>query len=161
VYRPGTEQIVADALSRREQDTLGEDDKRSRFRRFLAPEHVAHWPAPAEKGVVVATTSTFILPSLNSQNPAAFPADNGGPFQDHELNDLWHKILPNDSLYGLVLKAVQDGVRTLPAEVKMKLQAGDCSIDQKGYLRHRGKLWVPGVPVCLESEYNDTDSEAL
>jgi hypothetical protein len=30
---------MPDALSRREQDTLGEDDKLSRFRRFLEPDY--------------------------------------------------------------------------------------------------------------------------
>ena len=40
VYRPGAEAVVPDALSRREQDTLGEDDKSSRFRRFLELNYV-------------------------------------------------------------------------------------------------------------------------
>ena len=58
VYRPGKEAIIPDALSRREQDTLREDDKLSRFRRFLNPERAPNWPESEEgKEVVVATTS--------------------------------------------------------------------------------------------------------
>ena len=53
-----------------------------------------------------------------------------------------------------MFRAVQDGARSLPIEVKVKIQAGDCTVDDKGRLRHRGKLWVPGAPVSSETEYN-------
>lgn len=55
VYRPGSEAIVPDALSRREQDTLGEADHESRFRRFLAPERVTNWPETGGETVMAPT----------------------------------------------------------------------------------------------------------
>jgi hypothetical protein len=62
---------VLDALSRREQDTLGEDDKMSRFRRFLEPDYVKNWPALLEEGeVVVATTSVQLLATQFEQDPS-------------------------------------------------------------------------------------------
>ena len=72
-YRPGIEAILPDALSRREQDTLGEDDKLSRFRRFLEPDRTPNWPGTGRKGVVVATTSvtTENFPATQSGRRAA------------------------------------------------------------------------------------------
>ncbi|GAB7336948.1 hypothetical protein MBLNU13_g02313t1, partial [Cladosporium sp. NU13] len=90
VYRPGTEAITPDALSRREQDTLGEDDKLSRFRRFLDPDLAPNWPGPGGKqGVEVATSSVQLLAIQLSQETVQNAQDANGPFQDQELNGLW------------------------------------------------------------------------
>jgi hypothetical protein len=81
VYRPGAEAIVPDALSRREQDMLEEDNKNSRFRRFLEPDRVANWPdnrGGAE--VVVATTLIQLLLIQLDQDPAVQQAESQGPF---------------------------------------------------------------------------------
>ena len=89
VYRPGKEATIPDALSRREQDTLGEDDKLSRFRRFLNPENAPGWPASGEKREgIVATTSVQLCATQYDQGPALQDADSRGPFQDEALNDL-------------------------------------------------------------------------
>ena len=167
VYRPGAEAILPDALSRREQDTLGEDDRLSRYRRFLEPDRVPNWPGAGERReVVVATTS--ILATLLEEESAQKVAESENtkksneddqtgplkPFQDEELNKLWATTVSSDTLYNSVLRAIENGSRTLPGELKVKIQAGDCSVDRKGYLRYRGKLWVPGAPVSSEADYN-------
>ena len=54
---------------------------------------------------------------------------------------------------------MKSGSRTLPSEIKAKIQAGDCTIDSKGYLRYREKLWVLGVPATTEAEYINTESD--
>ena len=41
----------------------------------------------------------------------------------------------------------------------MKIQAGDYSVDKKGYLRYRGKLWVLGALVSSEAEYKSMEPE--
>jgi transposase InsO family protein len=146
-YRPGSEAILPDALSRRGQDTLGEEDHGSRLRRFLAPDSVRNWPEARGDTVVAATTPTDLSAS--------------GPFQEDELNQLWDMVAPKDDLYGLVLRSIKDGARSLPSEVKVKIQAGDCTIDDNGRLRHRGKLWVPGAPVSSEAEYKKAGPETL
>lgn len=192
MYRPGSEAVIPDALSRREQDTLGADDHQSRFRRFLEPERVVDWPVPEGKTVVATTTpletdhpsrlrrflapervlnwpapeektvvtTTVPLETLESDvTPAEQEVDSREPFQDDELNRLWKTTAPMDKLYNLVFRAIKSGARSLPSEVKAKIQAGDCSIDEKGHLRHRGKLWVPGTPVSLEAEYKATEPD--
>lgn len=75
------------------------------------------------------------------------------------MNKLWEATAQKDTLYNLVLRAVQNGARSLPGEVKVKVQAGDCSVDTKNRLRYRGKLWVPGAPSYSESEYNSAAPE--
>jgi transposase InsO family protein len=159
VYRPGVEAIVPDALSRREQDTLGDDDKSSRFRRFLEPDLAPNWPDTAKGDVVVATTSVQLLATAFAQPPKAQRTDPTGPFQDEDLNSLWSAAVQKDTMYETVLRATQGGSRSLPSEIKVKIQAGDCSIDQSGRLRYRGKLWVPGAPISSESEYNSMPPE--
>ena len=161
IYRPGVEAFIPDALSRREQDTLGEDDKLSRFRRFLNPETVPNWPGSREgREVVVATTSAQLM-AAQSEEPASSQTDPPGPFQDEALNKLWDQTASKDKLYEKVLRAIQSGARSLPSEIKVKIQAGDCSVDQKGFLRHRGKLWVPGASIAAESDYNTLEPGML
>jgi hypothetical protein len=160
VYRPGAEAIVPDALSRREQDTLGEDDKLSRFRRFLEPDRAPNWPeSGGESGVEVATSSVQLLATQFDTEPGFATVQSEGPLQDNDLNELWIATLKKDTTYQSVLQAITSGARSLPSKIKIKIQAGDCSLDAKGHLRHRGKLWVPGAPVTLESEYNDMEPE--
>ena len=90
---------------------------------------------------------------------ASQQAGTDGPFQDTELNNLWNVTVPKDTLYRSVLRAVSNGSRSLPNDVKLKIQAGDCTVDEKGHLRHRGKLWVPGAPISTEAEYKATGTE--
>lgn len=161
IYRPGAEAVVPDALSRREQDSLGDGDKASRERRFLNPGQVLHWPETGGKEVVVATTlNRGPEPSDQDLEEAVLEnAESAGPFQDEELNRLWEQTTQKDTLYQTVLRSIQDGSRSLPNEVKMKIQIGDCSTDRNGRLRYRGKLWVPGTMATTGSEYNLMDSE--
>jgi transposase InsO family protein len=158
IYRPGAEAIIPDALSRREQDTLGEEDKLSRFRRFLDPDRVPDWADPGgEPGVVVATTSVQLLATQIGQSGP----DSCQPFQDGELNNLWSTTKEKDTLYQDVLQAIASGARSLPPGIKAKIQAGDCSIDHRGLLRHRGKLWIPGAPISSEAEYLELEAAYL
>jgi hypothetical protein len=32
-------------------------------------------------------------------------------------------------------------------------------VDLKGYLQHRGKLWVPGALIVSDSKYNDLEPD--
>ena len=110
VYRPGAEAVLPDALSRREQDTLGEDDKLSRFRRFLEPDRAPNWPdSSGGKAVLVATTSVQMAAiQLTATGTPDTPAagdfrsgsnDPDAPFQDKELNDLWKEAVQKDTVY--------------------------------------------------------------
>jgi len=41
----------------------------------------------------------------------------------------------------------------MPSKVKVKVQIGNYSINNSGYLYYCGKLWVLGASVLLEIEY--------
>jgi len=87
-YRPGSEAVVPDALSRREQDTLGEEDRESRWRRMLDPGRVPNWPESTDKGSVsIAVTSSAELVELQVDREPVPISSSGtrGPFQDPEL----------------------------------------------------------------------------
>jgi hypothetical protein len=81
VYRPGAEAVVPDALSRREQDTLGKDDHESRYRQLIPEESLQEWPRAAP----FATEEEEEPPATTSETPE-------GPLQDPELNAIWRSL---------------------------------------------------------------------
>lgn len=60
-------------------------------------------------------------------------------------------------MYNTIYYAIKGRARILPSDIKVKVQASDCIIDNRGYLRYRGKIWVPGVLVATDAEYKDTE----
>ena len=67
-YRPGSEAIVPDTLSRREQDTLGKEDRESRWRRMLDPERVLNWSEPLQGREVHIATTSAAGPALTAKS---------------------------------------------------------------------------------------------
>ena len=57
-----------------------------------------------------------------------------------------------------MLRAVKDGVRSLLSKIQLKVQAGNCIINGKGYLRHQGKLWVPRALILSEADDDVAES---
>jgi len=80
--------------------------------------------------------SVQLLATQAVQDPALMPAKSTGPLQDNDLNELWIATTQKDTMYQTVLCAVTDSARTLPSEIKIKIQAGDCSLDANRHLRH-------------------------
>ena len=140
IYRPGVEAIIPDALSRREQDTLGAEDHESRYRQLIPEESLRDWSRAAP------------LATEREENPP-------GPLQDPELNQTWETLAKQDKTYQSVLRAIQDGDRSLPPALRLKIQLADCAVDAQGRLCHRGKLWVPGAPFTTEDERKRADSK--
>ena len=105
----------------------------------------------------VATSSIQLFATQFDTEPAYEPLGTTGPFQDQELNSLWKTTVGKDTMYNVVYRAINDGSRVLPSDIKIKIQAGDCTIDSRGHLRHRGKIWVLGVPVATDAEYNNME----
>jgi hypothetical protein len=100
VYRPGAEAAVPDALSRREQDTLGRDDYNSRYRQLIPKDSLQKWPRTAHlttegddgsSSYNALDNKPDILPTAPEttfQGPDHEPAAPEGPFQDPNLNTL-------------------------------------------------------------------------
>lgn len=101
----------------------------------------------------------MLLATQCEQESVTGRSESQGPFQDSALNDLWSRTTEKDTIYQSVHRAIKTGLRQLPSEIKLKVQAGDCIIDTKGHLRHRGKLWVPGAPELTDSDYNSLEPE--
>lgn len=117
-FRPGSQQVLADALSRRDQDIpKDKNDERRNLKKqaFISPE------------LIVAPTQI----SLNT------------PFEDEELQDLWQQAIEGDDLYQELFDAVQRGDRRLPQGIT-RVQISECSIgNSDNLLRFRDRIWVP------------------
>lgn len=181
IYRPGAEAVIPDALSRREQDTLGKEDYDSRFRQLIPAEALTKWPRasplaaeegdsldydqdsgntanpqPDEEDMIIQPGAALYTPNPGEEPPASGPA---GPLQDTEINRAWKDLMTKDKLYQTVCRAIQDGARQVPTEARLKIQLADCRIDAQGLLYHRGKLWVPGAPFTTEDERKRAEPE--
>ena len=119
-YRPGSQQVLADALSRRDQD-MPEDDEDDRIdnlkRVLISPELVVS------------------------------PAYMGGNmlFEKSDLQDLWQQAIADDMEYQSILNAVRSEDRKLPMSVK-HVQISECSVrNDDNLLRFRNRIWVPAL----------------
>lgn len=117
-YRPGSQQILADALSRRDQDIpQGEEDERiDSCRRILIPPELIVYPAEISSRTL---------------------------FEDEELENLWQRALAEDKGYQEIKDAVDQGDWKLPKSVK-QVQISECRIDSDDkIMRYRDRVWIP------------------
>ena len=130
-HRPGSLAKVPDALSRREQDLPQDvgDDRLAERERTLLPEEV--WTNVGMDPVDVRCA----LPVAD---------ENETPFADGNLQRLWKEGMESDAgeFLKLARRAVHDGARKFPSELKLPIAIGDCD-EHNGYLRHRERLWLP------------------
>jgi hypothetical protein len=82
-------------------------------------------------------------------------------FEEEELTELWRAAEATDTTYKRVKRAVQQGDRTLPPDLQLKVQVADCSIDAQDRLRYRSRLWVPGAKFTQWREEEKADRSAL
>ncbi|KAF5503436.1 Transposon Tf2-6 polyprotein [Colletotrichum fructicola] len=132
-YRPGSEAVVPDALSRREQDvpTSLEDER--------------------EQGRILQLLPEVALPSARVQRIEAAPAMLVFT-DDKELQQLWDQTQGQDEVYQQIYTAVKQRERSFPPSLKLKVQIAECEIDNGNRLLFRDRIWVPGS--------EDLDSEA-
>jgi transposase InsO family protein len=120
-YRRGSDNARADALSRREQDNPDQNDPRieSRTIRLLA--------------------QTKTGASLD-----AHPIQCA-PFVESRDDDLvtWEQAREADRIYQEATRALANGARRFPPHLHLKVSISECTLDYQGYLRFRGRRWVP------------------
>jgi transposase InsO family protein len=143
-YRPGRLAVAPDALSRRDQDAPADlNDERIKGReRQLLPDHLFEArvaPIRRSHGEITADNLTF-------------PADP-------ELQELWDQATASDIVYRGAYTAVQQGARSFPPELGLKLQIAECNIDFADRLTFRGRLWVPALAPSRDS--NEGSEELL
>lgn len=116
-FRPGSEQILADALSRRDQDVSRgkEREEVNNLKRVLISPELIVSPVQVE---------------LNS------------PFEDSELQNMWQSGIEHDDVYQELFESVQRGDRKMPVSIT-RVQISECSIGSDGLLRFRERVWVP------------------
>ena len=131
-YRPGKENVRADALSRRDQDMpQDEDDDRIASREF-----VMLTPAYQQDGVRVAASLPLVTPIVSDTLPQ--PPNEQELIQNH-----WATAVAKDDLYQEVLQSVQKGQRSLSTTRKIAVSLGDCAINSDDRLTWRTRTWVP------------------
>ncbi|QSS72061.1 hypothetical protein I7I50_03115 [Histoplasma capsulatum G186AR] len=123
-YRPGVENTLADALSRREQDMPSDDlDDRWKHRehRLIDPAIIKSPTQPDEPHVRVNQSRT----------------------QDPSLEEQWRQAAEADEPWQQAAEAVRSKAPRFPAGVYPRTDISACSIDDDNCLRFRDRRWVP------------------
>ena len=130
-YRPGCQAVVPDALSRREQDMpQGIDDEREQGRVVqLIPD----------MAIPEATRLRINRTGLEVPMPPEMKV-----FEASDLQELWDKTIKEDLIYRAAYEAVQQGDRSFPPELGLKVQISECGTDAGKRLTFRDRIWVPG-----------------
>ena len=159
VHRPGTEQVLSDALSRREQDMpSGTDDDRLAARNLqmlgerngvliVTPEvRSAVASLEAEEDDALRAAAAWVSGADEDKPGDATPAeqtDLPSPFESAELSSLWKAGLRGNRRYWLLREAVREKARTAPSGWGLQISLSECDIDESGRLRWRGRTWIP------------------
>ena len=131
-YRPGKENVRADALSRRDQDAPQDDsNERVTTRDFIML-------TPAERQEPVRVFNTHVGPQAVISPTLPQPPD-----EEELINRHWTTAEDEDLLYQEVKNAVQEGQRSLSTTRKIAVSLSDCSTNDKGRLLWRNRTWVP------------------
>jgi len=164
-YRPGKEGGLPDALTRRDQDLPKEGDERLDYRMAqLIPDGMI-------QGNVIrlapVTCTPFPKPGLENRLLRAAPSVLIGVSPPTEwtytdrLRKLWDEGKAQDKDFKQLADTVQQGKRVFPADLSspVKVSVSDCTIDENGYLRFRGRLWVPNyepLRTAIVQELHDS-----
>jgi hypothetical protein len=149
-YIPGKENVRADALSRRDQDMPNGTDDRVEYRtmQLLKPKNLQGFPP-----------GTIVASPVYTRKPQEQATDQQR--EQSELETLWEEALQADQSYGQAVKALQDGKRTFPPGLKLKVSVSECSLNSDRRLLFRGRLWVPELEKLRTKMIQDThDSRA-
>jgi hypothetical protein len=123
-YKPGKLNVLADALSRREQDMPKNDqDDRVRARQIqvLKPEQCTGLPK--------------VCPVIAEPVPERELKS--------ELEQLWEASQPEDAMYQDLVKAVREQSRFLPEKYRhLRLMMADLSVSES-FLLFKNRYWVP------------------
>ncbi|KAM4063806.1 reverse transcriptase (RNA-dependent DNA polymerase) [Hirsutella rhossiliensis] len=118
-YRPGSEAVVPDALSRREQDKpQGIDDEREQGRMIqLIPDSA------------IPSSTRACINAMSSDCSEASTLPKMKVFEVADLQQLWDETVAKDSIFRAAYKAVRDRERAFPPSLGLKIQISECAID--------------------------------
>jgi hypothetical protein len=128
-YRPGKENVRADALSRRDQDMpKGEEDERLASREFvmLVPSYQQD---PTYAAPIQTPTLTLEGSILSNHLPQPPPLDD-------LIARYWDQSVEQDETYQAVRQAVRSGARSLNTITKkLAVSLGDCTVTDNNKLQ--------------------------
>lgn len=134
-YKPGKLNVLADALSRRDQDMpkdVTDPRIQERINQVLKPVHLER--------VAHITPVEVHLSTQSTEEPTVLQ----GETDPTEMEQRWQEALHRDEDYKVLLGAAKEGSRTVPESCRhLKISASDLS-EADGKLLWRGRLWVPG-----------------
>jgi hypothetical protein len=139
VYRPGKENVRADALCRREQDMpkdASDDRLQHRYMQILKPATRDEWKKEEEEDCII--TFSLALPS-EAIDTTLEDGDHSLP----ALQDLWVQAMEHDTQYQDARQAVLNGARRFPSDLHLKVSIAECHIDTNSCLMYRDRKWVP------------------
>jgi hypothetical protein len=161
-YRPGKEGGLPDALTRRDQDLPKEGDQRLDYRMAqLIPEGMIQGNTIRLAPAAVPRDSPPSLGDGSESTTGPEPlAELERSFTD-QLQTLWSTGVAEDKDFGRLKEVVESGGRVFPADLntKIKVSVSDCTIDNEGRLRFRGRLWVPNyepLRTAIVQELHDS-----
>ncbi|KAM4065828.1 reverse transcriptase (RNA-dependent DNA polymerase) [Hirsutella rhossiliensis] len=130
-YRPGSEAVVPDALSRREQDKpQGIDDEREQGRMIqLIPDSA------------IPSSTRACINAMSSDCSEASTLPKMKVFEVADLQQLWDETVAKDSIFRAAYKAVRDRERAFPPSLGLKIQISECAIDAGKRLTFRDRIW--------------------
>ncbi|KAM4063479.1 integrase core domain-containing protein [Hirsutella rhossiliensis] len=117
-YRPGSEAVVPDALSRREQDKpQGIDDEREQGRMIqLIPDSA------------IPSSTRACINAMSSDCSEASTLPKMKVFEVADLQQLWDETVAKDSIFRAAYKAVRDRERAFPPSLGLKIQISECTL---------------------------------
>jgi hypothetical protein len=141
-YRPGVDNVRADALSRRHQDMPADSSDARISRRFL--QIFKPTTATTDEELAEDEALRSFRCSVGRPVISCHPASLSAPLPaQHRLEQLWEEAKKGDQTYQLAWKAVKDGERKFPTALDLKLSIAECRLDESGNLLYRDRKWVP------------------
>lgn len=133
-------QIIQDAVEQAEATRLFQQDVQEEGNEAQnRNESVIEANDPARNLV----EQELFRPDNSADHEPGEPETAGEP-QSNELEILWHTALEQDDIYRTISKALQDGLRKWPKEVKdVGVSISECSLSEQGTVLFRGRRWVP------------------
>jgi hypothetical protein len=171
-FRPGKLAGKPDALSRREQDApkdASDERLQHRMAQLLKPEVLPE----GRQQLLVERNS---LEEQRQENQASGPHQQllmkdtraapvhpgNSDLEGHQqllMEDLWTTALDQDKSFDEIKRAIEEGKRRFPLELKLQVTIAECSLDEKGRPRFRERLWVPDYePLRTRIIQNTHDS---
>jgi hypothetical protein len=148
-FRPGKLAGKPDALSRREQD----------IPKDASDERLQHRVAQLLKpGILPSVEPSLHAAPANPQTlrqerePKARGEGEGLPL----VEDLWATALERDQDFSEIKKAIENGDRRFPPQLKLQVTIAECSLDGKGRPSFRERLWVPNYEPLRTRILQDT-----